>query len=202
MVPQNTHPAFDYTVLELALMGRYPHLGAFEVESQADLAIAHEALAATGTEEFATRLVLDAERRRAAARRHRVGAGAAGRAAAARRAHGVARSGLPAGDRGPAARAAPATRDRPGAVDARPQPGRLGVRHAGAAARRRGRGGRRHRRRPHAARPSRRCTASTPTCGFTTPPVTWWSCRSAEPTVTIESGSRSGRRIRGPHRAA
>ncbi len=28
MVPQNTHPAFDYTVLELALMGRYPHLGA------------------------------------------------------------------------------------------------------------------------------------------------------------------------------
>ena len=50
MVPQNTHPAFDYTVLELALMGRYPHLGAFEVESQADLAIAHEALAATGTD--------------------------------------------------------------------------------------------------------------------------------------------------------
>ncbi len=56
MVPQNTHPAFDYTVLELALMGRYPHLGAFEVESHADLAIAHEALAATGTDAFATRL--------------------------------------------------------------------------------------------------------------------------------------------------
>ena len=56
MVPQNTHPAFDYTVFDLALMGRYPHLGAFEVESQADLAIAHEALATTGTDEFATRL--------------------------------------------------------------------------------------------------------------------------------------------------
>ena len=56
MVPQNTYPAFDYTVLELALMGRYPHLGAFEVESQADLAIAHEALATTGTAEFASRL--------------------------------------------------------------------------------------------------------------------------------------------------
>jgi len=56
MVPQNTHPAFDYTVLDLALMGRYPHLGAFEVESHADLAIAHEALAATGTSEFASRL--------------------------------------------------------------------------------------------------------------------------------------------------
>ena len=56
MVPQNTHPAFDYTVLELALMGRYPHLGAFEVESHTDIAIAREALAATGTEAFATRL--------------------------------------------------------------------------------------------------------------------------------------------------
>jgi len=56
MVPQNTHPAFDYTVLELALMGRYPHLGAFEVESHADISIAREALAATGTEAFATRL--------------------------------------------------------------------------------------------------------------------------------------------------
>jgi iron complex transport system ATP-binding protein len=56
MVPQNTHPAFDYTVLDLALMGRYPHLGAFEVESQADLAIARDALASTGTLEFASRL--------------------------------------------------------------------------------------------------------------------------------------------------
>lgn len=56
MVPQNTHPAFDYTVLELALMGRYPHLGAFEVETHTDLAIAHEALTATGTAEFANRL--------------------------------------------------------------------------------------------------------------------------------------------------
>src|SRR5262245_316374 len=27
IVPQETHPAFDYTVLEVALMGRYPHLG-------------------------------------------------------------------------------------------------------------------------------------------------------------------------------
>ena len=56
MVPQETHPAFDYTVLELVLMGRYPHLGRFSVESAADIAIAHEALAATGTLEFASRL--------------------------------------------------------------------------------------------------------------------------------------------------
>lgn len=56
MVPQETHPAFEYTVLELVLMGRYPHLGAFEVESAADVAIAHASLAATGTGAFAARL--------------------------------------------------------------------------------------------------------------------------------------------------
>ena len=27
MVPQELHPAFDYTVLEMTLMGRFPHLG-------------------------------------------------------------------------------------------------------------------------------------------------------------------------------
>jgi iron complex transport system ATP-binding protein len=48
MVPQETHPAFDYSVLEMVLMGRYPHLGAFEVEGPEDLRIAREALAATG----------------------------------------------------------------------------------------------------------------------------------------------------------
>jgi iron complex transport system ATP-binding protein len=56
MVPQETHPAFDYTVLELVLMGRYPHLGRFSVESAFDIVIAHQALAATGTLEFASRL--------------------------------------------------------------------------------------------------------------------------------------------------
>ena len=55
MVPQYTHPAFDYTVLEMALMGRYPHLGAFEVEGPCGPAIAREALAATGTGAFAAR---------------------------------------------------------------------------------------------------------------------------------------------------
>ena len=55
VVPQQTHPAFDYTVLELALMGRYPHLETFEIESAADVEIAHSALAATGTAAFAGR---------------------------------------------------------------------------------------------------------------------------------------------------
>ena len=49
MVPQETHLAFDYSVLEIALMGRYPHLGPFELEGPSDLVIAREALSATGT---------------------------------------------------------------------------------------------------------------------------------------------------------
>jgi iron complex transport system ATP-binding protein len=49
VVPQDTALAFDYTALEIVLMGRYPHLGAFEVEGPADLAAASRALEATGT---------------------------------------------------------------------------------------------------------------------------------------------------------
>ena len=49
VVPQDTHLAFDFTALEVALMGRYPHLSAFEIEGPRDIAIAREALAATGT---------------------------------------------------------------------------------------------------------------------------------------------------------
>jgi iron complex transport system ATP-binding protein len=49
VVPQETHLAFDYTVRDIALMGRYPHLGAFELEGPRDLAIVRDALAATGT---------------------------------------------------------------------------------------------------------------------------------------------------------
>lgn len=55
VVPQDTHLAFDYTVLEVALMGRYPHLGPFEVEGPADLAAAEAALEATGTRDLADR---------------------------------------------------------------------------------------------------------------------------------------------------
>jgi iron complex transport system ATP-binding protein len=55
VVPQETHLAFDYTVLEIALMGRYPHLRAFDIEGPRDLASAHAALAATGTDHLAER---------------------------------------------------------------------------------------------------------------------------------------------------
>jgi iron complex transport system ATP-binding protein len=49
VVPQETHLVFDYSVREVALMGRYPHLGPFELEGPRDLAVARDALAATGT---------------------------------------------------------------------------------------------------------------------------------------------------------
>ena len=56
VVPQETHLAFDFTVLEVVLMGRYPHLGTFEVEGPRDLALARRALEATGTAAFEDRL--------------------------------------------------------------------------------------------------------------------------------------------------
>ena len=55
VVPQETHPAFEYSVMEMALMGRHPHLGPFQLEGPDDLAIASEALGATGTAQLAER---------------------------------------------------------------------------------------------------------------------------------------------------
>ena len=51
-VPQDTHPAFDFTSLDIVLMGRFPHLGTFALEGPDDLAIAHRALDATGMSSF------------------------------------------------------------------------------------------------------------------------------------------------------
>ena len=55
VVPQETQLAFEYTVVELALTGRYPHLGPFELEGPEDGAIARQALEATGTLHLADR---------------------------------------------------------------------------------------------------------------------------------------------------
>ena len=55
VVPQETHPAFDFTVLEMVLMGRHPHLGAFQLEGPSDLAIARDAMIATGVAHLAGR---------------------------------------------------------------------------------------------------------------------------------------------------
>ncbi len=56
VVPQETELAFEYSVLEMVLMGRHAHLGVFEVEGPADCALAREALAATGTSDLEDRL--------------------------------------------------------------------------------------------------------------------------------------------------
>jgi len=55
VVPQETHSAFDFSALEIVLMGRYPHLGAFELEGANDVAVARDALAATGTSALESR---------------------------------------------------------------------------------------------------------------------------------------------------
>jgi iron complex transport system ATP-binding protein len=55
VVPQETHATFDFTALDIVLMGRYPHLGRFELERPDDMRIAREAMAATGTSGFELR---------------------------------------------------------------------------------------------------------------------------------------------------
>lgn len=55
VVPQETQLAFEYSVLEVVLMGRYPHLGAFAIEGPRDLEIARTSLASTGTLALADR---------------------------------------------------------------------------------------------------------------------------------------------------
>jgi iron complex transport system ATP-binding protein len=55
VVPQETQLAFDYSVLEMVLMGRYAHLGPFELEGPDDFAAARRALRATGTDHLESR---------------------------------------------------------------------------------------------------------------------------------------------------
>src|SRR5438552_3106006 len=57
VVPQQATVDFDLTALELVLMGRHPHLGRFQMEGRADLAIARAALATVGAAAFAERIV-------------------------------------------------------------------------------------------------------------------------------------------------
>src|SRR5262245_23052158 len=55
VVPQETQTTFDFSVIDMVLMGRYAHLGPFELEAADDLAIARDALAATGTDALESR---------------------------------------------------------------------------------------------------------------------------------------------------
>ncbi len=55
LVPQIAPYTHGFTSFELVLMGRYPHLGRFQIEGMADNRIARDAMRQTDTERFADR---------------------------------------------------------------------------------------------------------------------------------------------------
>ena len=55
LLPQNTLLDFGFTCMEVVLMGRNPHMRPFQIEGSEDRAIAGEAMAFTGTTQFAHR---------------------------------------------------------------------------------------------------------------------------------------------------
>jgi len=57
VVPQETIIAFNFTALDIVLMGRNPHLSRFQMESEKDIAIAREAMGVTNTWHLAERLI-------------------------------------------------------------------------------------------------------------------------------------------------
>lgn len=56
-VPQIAAYTFGFTSMEVVLMGRYPHMGRFQVEGAADRRIARESMELTETEDFADRTI-------------------------------------------------------------------------------------------------------------------------------------------------
>ena len=59
VVPQSTPVTFDFTSLEVVLMGRNPHMSRFEMESKEDMAIAKNSMKLTNTWDFADRPVTE-----------------------------------------------------------------------------------------------------------------------------------------------
>ena len=55
LVPQIAPYTHGFTAIELVLMGRYPHLGRFQIEGSEDDRIARESMRLTETEQFAGR---------------------------------------------------------------------------------------------------------------------------------------------------
>jgi iron complex transport system ATP-binding protein len=49
VVPQDTNIGFDFTCMEVVLMGRNPHMKRFEIEGRKDMDIAKEAMVLTNT---------------------------------------------------------------------------------------------------------------------------------------------------------
>jgi len=57
VVPQDTLIEFPFSVTEVVLMGRSPHLGGFAFEGNRDLAVAHDAMRRTGVLDLARRSI-------------------------------------------------------------------------------------------------------------------------------------------------
>jgi iron complex transport system ATP-binding protein len=57
VVPQESAVGFNFSVMDVVLMGRNPHLGPFEMETQKDMAIAKKAMELTNTWSFANRFI-------------------------------------------------------------------------------------------------------------------------------------------------
>jgi iron complex transport system ATP-binding protein len=57
MVAQETHFRFSFSVLEVVLMGRFPHLGQFQFERKCDMDVAFRVLGATHCLELAGRSI-------------------------------------------------------------------------------------------------------------------------------------------------
>jgi iron complex transport system ATP-binding protein len=55
VVPQETHPVFEFTVSEIVRMGRAPHLGFLGLEGSRDREIAHDAMRRCSIEHLAER---------------------------------------------------------------------------------------------------------------------------------------------------
>jgi iron complex transport system ATP-binding protein len=59
VVPQSSPVSFDFTALEVVLMGRNPHMKRFQMEGKSDLEIAKNSMKVTRTWEFADRSVTE-----------------------------------------------------------------------------------------------------------------------------------------------
>ena len=57
MVSQENYFGFDFSVLEVVLMGRFPHLGRLQFEGERDVKVALKALDATHTRSFSDRSI-------------------------------------------------------------------------------------------------------------------------------------------------
>jgi iron complex transport system ATP-binding protein len=57
VVPQDSAVGFNFSVMDVVLMGRNPHLGAFQMESQKDVEIARKAMELTNTWHLAGRSI-------------------------------------------------------------------------------------------------------------------------------------------------